>query len=106
MAKVDATKETELAQNYMVQGFPTLLVFKKGVKLEDYSGERSAEAIVAYMMKLSDPDWKPPPSAIVTLTSGNFSNFVKNEKMSLVFWYSPKCDHCKQIMPGTLDILR
>ena len=78
LAKVDASKETELAQEHMIQGFPTLTVFKKGAKFEDYTGERTADAIIAYMKKLADPNWQPPPSAIVTLTADNFTKFVKS----------------------------
>ena len=100
LTKVDATKEAELAKEHMVQGFPTLTVFKKGVKFEDYSGERNADAIIAYMKKLADPNWQPPPSAVVQLTADNFTKFVKNEKLSLVMWYAPWCKHCKQVMPG------
>jgi len=99
LAKVDASKEAELAKEHMVQGFPTLTVFKKGVKFEDYSGERTADAIIAYMKKLADPNWAPPPSAVVTLTADNFTKFVKNEKLSLAMWYAPWCKHCKQVMP-------
>jgi len=99
IAKVDASKEAELAKEHMIQGFPTLSVFKKGVKFEDFSGERSADAIIAYMRKLNDPNWAPPPSAVVTLTADNFTKFVKNEKLSLAMWYAPWCKHCKQVMP-------
>ncbi len=100
LVKVDATKESELAKEHMIQGFPTLTVFKKGEKLEDYSGERTSEGIIGYMQKLNDPNWQPPPSAVVTLTADNFTKFVKNEKLSLVMWYAPWCKHCKQVMPG------
>jgi len=99
IAKVDASKEAELAKEHMIQGFPTLSVFKKGVKFEDFSGERTADAIIAYMRKLNDPNWAPPPSAVVTLTADNFTKFVKNEKLSLAMWYAPWCKHCKQVMP-------
>merc|ERR1712238_466046 len=37
IAKVDASKEAELAKEHMIQGFPTLSVFKKGVKNEKLS---------------------------------------------------------------------
>ena len=100
LAKVDASKEAELAKEHMVQGFPTLTVFKKGVKFEDYTGERNADAIMAYMRKLNDPNWAPPPSAVIPLTADNFTKFVKNEKLSLAMWYAPWCKHCKQVMPG------
>ena len=99
LAKVDATKEGELAKEHMIQGFPTLTIFKKGAKFEDYSGERNADAIIAHMQKLADPNWAPPPSAVVQLTADNFTKFVKNEKLSLVMWYAPWCKHCKQVMP-------
>ena len=68
----------------MVQGFPTLILFRKGVKADDYQGERKAEGIVEYMLKQNDPNWKPPPSAIVNLGADNFTKFVKEEKLSLV----------------------
>ena len=76
LAKVDASKESELAKEYMVQGFPTLTLFRKGVKVEDYSGPRTADGLVEYMQKQADPNWKPPPSAVVTLTADNFTKYV------------------------------
>ena len=39
LAKVDATAETALAQQYNVTGYPTLFVFRKGIKYE-YNGGR------------------------------------------------------------------
>jgi len=99
LAKVDGSKEVELAKEHMVKGFPTLTVFRKGAKIEDYSGERNAAGIIAYMKKMNDPNWKPAPSAVVPLTAENFTKFIKNEKLSLVMWYAPWCKHCKQITP-------
>lgn len=100
LAKVDASKEAELAKEHMIQGFPTLTVFRKGEKVEDYSGERTAEGIIEYMQRMADPNWQPPPSAVVVLTADNFTKFVKNEKLALAMWYAPWCKHCKQVMPG------
>jgi protein disulfide-isomerase A1 len=40
LAKVDATEESDLSQKYDIQGFPTVLFFIDGVRLE-YSGGRN-----------------------------------------------------------------
>lgn len=40
LAKVDATEESDLSQKYDVQGFPTIMFFIDGVRLE-YSGGRT-----------------------------------------------------------------
>ncbi len=100
LAKVDVTKEVELAKEYFVQGYPTLIIFKNGEKFQDYTGERDVETIVNYMMALNDPNWVPPPSAVLTMTNDNFTKFVKAEKLSLVMFYAPWCKHCKQVYPG------
>jgi len=99
IAKVDATKETELAKEYFVQGFPTLILFRNGVKTEDYSGPRTSAEIVSYMRKQADPDWKPPPSVILKLTMDNFTKTAKTKDLMLVWFYAPWCKHCKQLEP-------
>ncbi|XP_057954984.1 protein disulfide isomerase-like 1-4 [Malania oleifera] len=54
LAKVDATEENELAQEYNVQGFPTVLFFIDGVH-KPYSGARNKEAIVTWIKKKIGP---------------------------------------------------
>ena len=99
LTQVDATKEAELAKEYFVQGFPTLILFRKGVKVEEYSGGRVSSELVSYMRKQADPDWKPPPSVVVSLSMDNFTKTVKSKEMVLVWWFAPWCKHCKQLEP-------
>jgi len=99
LAKVDATKEPELAKEYFVQGFPTLLLFRKGVKIESYEGGRTSGEIVEYMRKQNDPNWKPPPSVILQMSQDNFTKIAKTKDLMLVYFYAPWCKHCKQLEP-------
>jgi protein disulfide-isomerase A1 len=54
LAKVDATEDTDLAQKYDVQGFPTILFFIDGVP-KDYNGARTKDAIVEWINKKLGP---------------------------------------------------
>ncbi|CAL0332285.1 unnamed protein product [Lupinus luteus] len=54
LAKVDASEENELAQEYDVQGFPTIYFFIDGIhKL--YNGHRNKDAIVSWIKKKTGP---------------------------------------------------
>jgi protein disulfide-isomerase A1 len=56
LAKVDATAEEAIAQNYDIQGFPTLKFFNKASKtVIPYEGARVAEDIIAWVNKKTGP---------------------------------------------------
>jgi len=99
LAKVDATKEVELAKEYFVQGFPTIILFKKGVKVSDYDGGRTSGEIIEYMRRQADPDWSPPASVVLQLSQDNFTKTAKTKDLMLVWFYAPWCKHCKQLEP-------
>ncbi|KAL5565666.1 hypothetical protein UlMin_028830 [Ulmus minor] len=54
LAKVDATEENELSQEYDVQGFPTIHFFVDGVH-KPYAGPRTKEGIVTWIKKKIGP---------------------------------------------------
>ncbi|KAI3809532.1 hypothetical protein L1987_25509 [Smallanthus sonchifolius] len=54
LAKVDAQEESELAETYEVQGFPTVLFFVDGVH-KPYLGQRTKDAIVTWIKKKTGP---------------------------------------------------
>lgn len=58
LAKIDASQEANkgLANEYKIQGFPTLKILRNGGKsVQDYNGPREAEGIVTYLKKQSGP---------------------------------------------------
>ncbi|EDO32930.1 predicted protein [Nematostella vectensis] len=97
-AKMDATVASDIAQRFDVSGYPTLKIFRKGTPYE-YEGPREESGIVEYMKKQSDPNWKPPPVAALTLTKENFTEVVNRESLMLVEFFAPWCGHCKQLAP-------
>jgi protein disulfide-isomerase-like protein len=54
LVKVDATEDTDLAQKYDVQGFPTIFFFIDGVP-KDYTGARTKDAIITWIDKKLGP---------------------------------------------------
>ncbi|XP_019635970.1 PREDICTED: protein disulfide-isomerase A4-like [Branchiostoma belcheri] len=98
LAKVDATVHTRLGSRFSIQGYPTLKIFRKGEPY-DYDGPRQEDGIVNYMKEQSDPNWEPPPEAVVTLTEDNFDEFVNDNAITLVEFYAPWCGHCKKLAP-------
>ncbi|XP_036609993.1 protein disulfide-isomerase [Trichosurus vulpecula] len=57
LAKVDATEESDLAQQYGVRGYPTIKFFKNGdtASPKEYTAGREAEDIVNWLKKRTSP---------------------------------------------------
>ncbi|XP_067935563.1 protein disulfide-isomerase A4-like [Watersipora subatra] len=99
LASVDATEEKDLSQRFEVSGYPTLKFFHNG-EPEDYDGPRNADGIVEYCVKRSDPNYKPPPEAVVALNSlDELEAFTESAPLTLVEFYAPWCGHCKKLAP-------
>ena len=45
--------------------------------------------IVSYMKERADPNWEPPPEAVLTLTKENFTEVTNRESLMLVEFYAP-----------------
>jgi len=95
VAKVDATEHKSLGDRFQVQGYPTIKIFRKGEPYE-YKGSRSKMDVVNKVLEYADPDWTPPPKAVMVLTTENFDEVVNNADTILVEFYAPWCGHCKK----------
>lgn len=118
VAALDADAHKSLAQEYGIQGFPTIKVFLPGKPPVDYQGARDAKAIsnfayqqIKVLLKErldgkatgnsgEKSSAKSEPSASVELTSLNFDELVlKSKELWVVEFFAPWCGHCKKLAP-------
>ncbi|KAG0684010.1 protein disulfide-isomerase precursor [Pichia californica] len=56
LAQIDCTEERDLCAGFEIRGYPTMKIFKGDVEsVSDYAGQRQADGIVNYMVKLTLP---------------------------------------------------
>ncbi|KAJ1277399.1 hypothetical protein BS78_04G001000 [Paspalum vaginatum] len=91
LAKVDATEDTDLAQKYDVQGFPTILFFIDGVPKE-YNGARTKDAIVDWINKKLGP-------GVHSITAVDDADRILNgdDKAVLAFLHSLSGPHSDEL---------
>ncbi|CAE7291036.1 unnamed protein product [Symbiodinium natans] len=70
LAKVDATAETALAQQYQVQSYPTLKYFVRGGDPVEYDGPREADGIAEWLRKREKP-------AVEEMTESEVESWIK-----------------------------
>ncbi|CAM0951636.1 unnamed protein product [Alopecurus aequalis] len=121
IAALDADAHKELAQQYGIQGFPTIKVFLPGKPPVDYQGGRDVKAIVNFALSqvkalLRDrldgktsssgktsggsSEKKTEKNESVELNSSNFDELViKSKDLWIVEFFAPWCGHCKKLAP-------
>nr|POE64854.1 protein disulfide-isomerase [Quercus suber] len=82
LAKVDCTEQQDLCQEFGVEGYPTLKVFRGPDNVVPYSGQRKAPAIVSYMTKQS------LPSVSILQTEAALEEFKTADKVVLVGYFA------------------
>ncbi|XP_073423136.1 thioredoxin domain-containing protein 5 [Dendrobates tinctorius] len=116
IAKVDCTQHSDLCSDNQVRGYPTLLWFRNGEKVDQYKGKRDLDSLKEYAeSQLKTPDDKeadvpaqadePPAveSKVLTLTESNFDQTVATG-VSFIKFYAPWCGHCKHLAPTWEDL--
>ncbi|XP_059430901.1 protein disulfide isomerase-like 1-4 [Corylus avellana] len=79
LAKVDATEESDLSQQYEVQGFPTVYFFVDGVH-KPYTGQRNKDAIVTWIKKKIGP-------GVVNITTLDDAERILTSENKIVLGY-------------------
>ncbi|KAG9150038.1 hypothetical protein Leryth_010098 [Lithospermum erythrorhizon] len=113
VAALDADAHRSLAQEYGIEGFPTIKIFVPGKPPMTYQGARDAKPIVEFTLaqikgllkerlhgKPSGASESTEPSKSVELKSNNFDEFVsKSKDLWFVEFFAPWCGHCKKLAP-------
>jgi len=98
LAKVDATEQTELAEEHKIRGYPTLKFFRDG-KPSDYNGGRAADDIVNWLLK------KTGPAAKVILNSAEAKEFADAADVVVLGLFKDlESDACKQFLAAAQEI--
>lgn len=83
LGKVDATEESDLAEEYQIRGYPTLKFFRNGNSIE-YNGGRQADDIVSWLMKKTGPVAKEIDSV------DSAEEFLKENQVVVVGFFTDK----------------
>uniref|UniRef100_A0A1A9ZP08 Thioredoxin domain-containing protein n=1 Tax=Glossina pallidipes TaxID=7398 RepID=A0A1A9ZP08_GLOPL len=107
LAALDVTKETSIAEQFKVKGYPTLKYFVNAQYKYDVH-MREAEKLVEFMKDPKEPPPPPPPETpweeeedtnVLFLSDQTFNSTLKRKKHALVMFYAPWCGHCKNTRP-------
>lgn len=97
LAALDATKESSIAEQFKVTGYPTIKYFVNGQFKFDVN-VRDAPKIIEFMKDPKEPPPPPPPeknweeeedTEVLFLNDQNFASTLKRKKHALVMFYAP-----------------
>ncbi|KAL1517563.1 hypothetical protein ABEB36_001311 [Hypothenemus hampei] len=94
LAKVDATEEQELAEQFGVRGYPTLKFFRNGSPI-DYNAARQAADIVNWLLKKTGP----PATSLTSVDEAK--NFIEDANVVVVGFFKDQSSDLAKIF---LDI--
>ncbi|CAG8756223.1 28604_t:CDS:2 [Gigaspora margarita] len=127
LGKVDCTLNGDFCNLHEVTGYPTLNLYKNGVKIDGYLKSRDFDSLSEYIKNKAeeeyesktpndntdilivpdDEDFIPPnPSGtVISLNSENFEELTKYGPWFVKF-FAPWCGHCKNLAPTWEELSR
>ncbi|QRW15750.1 thioredoxin [Rhizoctonia solani] len=113
MAQVNCIAQGDLCSDNQVTGYPQVMLFKEGKKMEEYSGDRTPADLSSWIDKrvadyaqssasesdsVSSTAHLNPSGEVVVLTPETFDKALSEGPIFIKF-YAPWCGHCKKLAP-------
>ncbi|EER28208.1 protein disulfide-isomerase precursor [Coccidioides posadasii str. Silveira] len=99
LVKVDCTEEAALCEEYGVEGYPTLKVFRGLESTKPYNGARKSQSIVSFMIKQSLP-------AVSKVTSDTFETIKGLDKIVVVGYFKEDDKASNETFTSIAEALR
>ncbi|KAK2798211.1 hypothetical protein FQN50_008909 [Emmonsiellopsis sp. PD_5] len=99
LVKVDCTEEADLCQEYGVEGYPTLKIFRGLDSIKPYQGARKSGAISSFMIKQSLP-------AVSTVTAENLEEVKTLDKIVVIGYFAEDDKASNESFTAVAEALR
>ncbi|KAI1906129.1 protein disulfide-isomerase precursor [Ophidiomyces ophidiicola] len=99
LVKVDCTEEASLCEEYGIEGYPTLKVFRGTESIKPYNGARKSQSIVSFMVKQSLP-------TVSKVTSDTLETVIALDKIVIIGFFEEGDKASNQTFAAIAEELR